>query len=104
MAKEFELNMAYLGFVQEITQHASLIDVLSDIGDDYEPRQKEPISKLLIKIGDLSTIFLGCLTTDKETVQKEDAEAAKPRLLAEKIQETHKIVQKTLADQATFKQ
>lgn len=38
MAKDFELNMAYLGFVQEVVKHDLLIDVLLDIGEDYEPR------------------------------------------------------------------
>jgi hypothetical protein len=38
MAKDFELNMAYLGFVQELIKHEALLDLLLDIGDDYEPR------------------------------------------------------------------
>jgi hypothetical protein len=74
MAKEFELNMAYLGFVQELTNHNNLIDVLSEIGDEYEPIQKESISRLLQKISDLSSIFLGCLTTDKDNKIAEDKE------------------------------
>lgn len=38
MAKDYELNMAYLGFVQEVVNHDELIDVLLDIGEEYEPR------------------------------------------------------------------
>lgn len=38
MAKDYELNMAYLDFVVEISNHTTLIDLLMDIGDEYEPR------------------------------------------------------------------
>ncbi len=61
MAKEFELNMAYLGFVEELANHHSLIDLLLDIGESYEPRQKETIQTLLKKVSELSKIFLDCL-------------------------------------------
>lgn len=37
MAKEFDLNMAYLGFVQEIASHSTLIDLVMDISSEYEP-------------------------------------------------------------------
>ena len=37
MAKDFELNMAYLDFVQELADHLSLVDMLMEIGDYYEP-------------------------------------------------------------------
>ena len=43
IAKEYELNMSYLGFVIEIANHPTLIALLLDIGDEYEPRQKEPV-------------------------------------------------------------
>lgn len=66
MAKEYELNMAYLGFVQEIASHPTLIDLVLDIGEEYEPRQKEPIYQLLSKINDLATIFLSCLTEESK--------------------------------------
>lgn len=65
MAKDYDLNMAYLGFVEELSNHQTLIDLLMDIGDEYEPRQKEPIHVLLKKIGDLSKIFLDCLPKDQ---------------------------------------
>lgn len=38
MAKEYDLNMAYLSFVQEIASHPSLIDLVLDIGELYLPR------------------------------------------------------------------
>ena len=38
MVKEYDLNMAYLGFVMELANHSSLIDLVLDIGNSYEPR------------------------------------------------------------------
>ena len=90
MAKEFELNMAYLEFVQEIANHPSLIDLVLDIGEEYQPRQTGPVHQLLSKLNDLSTIFLSCLT--EESKSSLDEEQTKPRDLAEMIQATHKIV------------
>lgn len=64
MAKDFDLMMAYLEFVSELANHSNLIDLLLDIGDEYEPRQKETIRSLLNKISNLSNIFLTCLNGD----------------------------------------
>jgi hypothetical protein len=77
MAKEFELNMAYLAFVEEIVGHPSLIDLVFDIGAEYEPRQKEPIYMLLGKLNDLGTIFLSCLPDESKTSM--DEEQKKPK-------------------------
>jgi hypothetical protein len=38
MAKDFDLNMAYLELVSEVAKHPNLIEILLDIGEDYEPR------------------------------------------------------------------
>lgn len=43
MAKEYELNMSYLGFVQELANHHSLLELVMEIGEEYEPKQKQPI-------------------------------------------------------------
>lgn len=58
MVKEYDLNMAYLGFVMELANHSSLIDLVLDIGESYEPRQKDPIYKLLAKLQELAGIFM----------------------------------------------
>lgn len=97
MAKEYDLNMAYLGFVQEISTHAGLIGLVMDIGEEYEPRQKEPVHKLLTKLNDLATIFLSCLSED--SIKSMDEEQIKPRKLAEKIQEVTKVVQEKVTEQ-----
>ena len=90
IAKEYELNMSYLGFVQEIANHPTLIALLLDIGDEYEPRQKEPVYQLLSKLNDLGSIFLNCLS--EESKKSVDEEQMKPRKLAEEIKLTNSIV------------
>jgi len=62
-----------------------LIDVLLDIGPEYEPRQKESVSTLLVKLNELGTIFLNCLKSDPKQSTATNKEEAKPKLLAEKI-------------------
>ena len=90
IAKEYELNMSYLGFVIEIANHPTLIALLLDIGDEYEPRQKEPVYQLLSKLNDLGSIFLNCLS--EESKNSLDEEQMKPRKLAEEIKLTNSIV------------
>lgn len=90
IAKEYELNMSYLGFVIEIANHPTLIALLLDIGDEYEPRQKEPVYQLLSKLNDLGSIFLNCLS--EESKNSVDEEQMKPRKLAEEIKLTNSIV------------
>jgi hypothetical protein len=43
-----------------------------DIGDEYEPRQKEPVHQLLKKLNDLGSIFLGCLNEESKKSLDED--------------------------------
>ena len=88
--------MSYLGFVQEIANHPTLIALVLDIGDDYEPRQKEPVYKLLNKLNDLGSIFLNCL--NEESKKSTDEEQTKPRKLAEEIRDTNKIVQTKISE------
>ena len=92
MAKDFDLNMAYLGFVEELANHATLIDLLLDIGEEYEPRQKETVAHLLKKVSELSKIFLDCLPEDQKAkvpVNEEEEKSMRPKQLAEKILSTH---------------
>ena len=56
MAKDYEVNMAYLSFVEELSNHSNLIELLLDIGDEFVPRQKESVHGLLKRIGDLSKV------------------------------------------------
>jgi|LauGreDrversion4_2_1035121.scaffolds.fasta_scaffold26859_7 hypothetical protein len=67
MAKEYDLNIAYLDFAEELAQHETLIDLLLDIGDLYVPRQHASVESLLIKLNDLGTIFLNCLPEESKT-------------------------------------
>lgn len=103
MAKDYEIIMAYLEFVQELSNHSTLIDLLLDIGDKYEPRQKETIHSLLKKIGDLSSIFLSCLNTESaDKTSEETEESKKPKLLAERIIATMDLVEDKLKANKSF--
>jgi len=52
---------------------------------------------LINRLNDLGTIFLSCLTEESKTSL--DEEQIKPRNLAEKIQETNKVVQEKITEQ-----
>ena len=52
---------------------------------------------LLSKLSDLSSIFLGCLSTDKKAEEAKEEEENKPKLLAEKIDKTQKAVNEKLS-------
>lgn len=106
MAKEFELNMAYLGFVEELASHHLLIDLLLDIGEAYEPRQMEPIQSLLKKVSELSKIFLDCLPAEQKNkipLSEEEEKDMRPKYLAEKILSTYTIIQEKLKEQTAYK-
>eukprot|EP00347_Sterkiella_histriomuscorum_P007708 403347869 len=96
MAKDYELNISYLEFVKELSNHQQLLDLLLDIGEDYEPRQKESIYQLLKNIGGLSTIFLSCLNTESADKSNESEDSKKPKILAERIITTMELVEQKL--------
>ena len=63
-----------------------------DIGEEYEPRQKESVQELLKKIAELSKIFIDCLPEDQKNKKPETAEDEKelrPKKLAENILQTN---------------
>jgi len=100
MAKENDLYISYLEFVQKIAQQETLIDILMDIGDEYEPRQRDPIYKLLESLSSLASIFLSALTSDKQ----ETEDTLKPRELATKIIETQKLTSEAVKEHDKNKQ
>lgn len=61
MAKELELYLAYLQFTLTLTKTPLLFDVLLEIGEGYEPRQKESIFELIKQVAGLAEIFLNCM-------------------------------------------
>jgi len=62
MAKEFELYQVLLKLTKTISKKQALMDILNDIGADYQPRQKDSILKLLRKANDMSQRFKDCLS------------------------------------------
>jgi hypothetical protein len=104
MIKEFELNMSYLKFIEELAlNQVSLLPLLQEIGEDYSPRQIESVGSLLSKIDELATIFLSCMSDDNnESGVKLDAASVedqkKPKEMAEEIKKINSIVQGKLKE------
>ena len=61
MAKEMDLYLSYLQFTLTLAKTSSLFEVLLEIGDTYEPRQKDTIFELVKQAAGLAEIFLSCL-------------------------------------------
>ena len=105
MIKEFELNMSYLKFIEELAlNQVSLLPLLQEIGEDYSPRQIESVGSLLSKIDELATIFLSCMSDDNNESGGVKLDAAsvedqkKPKEMAEEIKKINSIVQGKLKE------
>ena len=104
MAKEFELFLSYLDFIVAICKNKELRFILIDIGNEYEPRQLDPIYILLDRLTGLADIFLKALSTENKTdkdknKKKDDTEESKEsKELAGKIHKTNEIVKKTISE------
>ena len=61
MAKEFDLYKVLLKMIETFGQKQVLIDLLFDIGPDYEPRQRDSLFVLLKKAREMSQVFMDCL-------------------------------------------
>ena len=66
MAKEFDLYQVLLKLTKTISKKQALMDILSDIGPEYQPRQKDSVFKLLKKVNDMSLRFKDCLSLTPE--------------------------------------
>lgn len=96
MAKEMELYIAYLQFTFTLAKTPSLFDVLLELGDQYEPRQKESIFELVKQASGLAEIFLSCLNRTESgevKITSETKEAEQPQKLAEKFVEVYNFLQ-----------
>lgn len=62
MAKEAPVYHSYMALTRSLASQENLVDCLVEIPKKYKPIQTEPIYKLLIKLNDLASIFLQCLT------------------------------------------
>ena len=50
MAKEMDLYDAYLDLIEIISENPTLSPILLDIGEDYEPLQKESLATLIANL------------------------------------------------------
>jgi hypothetical protein len=91
LSKEFALYSSYLQFVSVICDNEYLVPILLPIGDLYEPKQIDPVFKLLAGLNDLAKIFLQAIDKDKG-----DEESEKPKTLAREIVEINDKVSKTI--------
>ena len=101
MAKEIELYLAYLQFTLALAKIPSLFDVLLELGDHLEPRQKQSIFELIKQAAGLAEIFLSCInrTESGEGLNATDLkEAEQPQKLAEKFIEVFKYLQEQVKD------
>jgi len=67
MAKEFDLYSVLIDLVGTFAKKKMLIALLSDIGPEYVPRQKDSLFKLLKKTAEMSRVFQDCLYLSNET-------------------------------------
>ena len=79
MAKDLNMYLAYLSLVEAITTKPSLFGLLLDIGDNYEPKQKESLNTLLSAAADMAQVFLDCM----DPAGVEDVELKKTKSMQE---------------------
>ena len=69
MAKEYELYCAFLKLIKTFASKKALIPLLSDIGPDYQPRQRDSLATLLYSAADMSSVFQECLKAVPENAE-----------------------------------
>jgi len=85
MAKEMELYQTYIHFIEKLASIPHLFDLILELPDDYEPKQRDSILSLLQKNRNLSEVFLACLDQNENTqkISKADTDEVKnPKQLA----------------------
>ena len=96
LSKEYELYTSYLDFTQVLCKTDYFLPLLMPIGSQYEPKQLDPVFKLLGGLNDLATIFLKAID-----VNNQNEESEKPKKISQKIIDTYSMVmQKVKASQA----
>jgi len=95
-----DLYMSYLMFTLTLSKTSSLFEVLLEIGDTYEPRQKDSIFELVKQAAGLAEIFLNCLNRTNTESQKEQdlKEAENSQKLAEKFLEVYNYLKEKVKD------
>ena len=103
MSKRVELYLAYLDLIDAIATKQNLFGLLIDIGDKYQPRQKESLSILLKGAAAMSDVFLSCLSPDDgdeepilkktKSIELEHAQQSdRPKKLSERLMAVNELV------------
>ena len=98
MAKEFDLYSVLLKLVNTFAQKQVLLCLLTDIGPEYQPRQRDSIVQLLKKAQQMSKVFMDCLQLQPSgTETNTDGEKTdEPKKLSQKFLDVYENVQSTL--------
>lgn len=67
MAKEMHLYETYIQVINQFASIPSLFDLILELPDEYEPKQRDSILSLLKKTKALSEVFLACLDQTEDT-------------------------------------
>ena len=70
MAKDLELYLTYFDMIEVMASKQTFFDLLSDIGANYEPRQKESLQLLLKNASEQAQVFLDCIEPDEPLLEK----------------------------------
>jgi len=96
LSKEYELYTSYLDFTQVMCNSDYFLPILMPLGAEYEPKQLDPVFKLLGGLNDLATIFLKAIDTNNQNEESE-----KPKKISQKIIDTYNsVMKKVKASQA----
>lgn len=98
MAKEMQLYLSYLQFTLTLAKIPTLMDVLTDIGEQFEPRQKDSIFSLIKQAAGLSGIFISCMTSTDAQIAADHKDAEQLQILANKFIEVHTFLNMQLTE------
>ena len=88
MSKELDLYLTYLSLIEAFAQKKSLIGLLLDIDEVYEPKQRESVCKLLSTAATMANVFLDCMDPEQDgetklkrtkSVEEKEKEINKPK-------------------------
>ena len=107
MAKEMELYQTYINFIEKMASIPSLFDLILELPDEYEPKQRDSVLALLSKNKNLSEVFIACLDQNESAAKiskAETDEVKNPKLLANLFIEATNRLSKIAQQKANLEQ
>lgn len=100
MAKELECVFSYLDFTEALIDCPTLFELLLEIDPKYKPSQRDPVYKLIKHLTGLSDTLLKCLPDldSDELTEEQKEQNRKPKLLAERLIKTNKILEEKIKE------